>query len=220
MSVRINWQEITPETQVEIKRQLNEYLAQATLPDVLGPVRVSCLEFGDNPPAIRILSIDEPDEILLKKFDKYVKGQELKPADVEMVVSMSYNGGITLTVETDVRVNVPVPAFVSLPIVVKTTNIHVQGKLKVTTYEGQVGLSFETETGSHEGPLKDIQFFIELGDREKKVWKDDKEITSIVKDCISSFISDKMMYPNVLLLKAPDNAEDVTDEGAQTQEQV
>ncbi|ORX38095.1 hypothetical protein BCR32DRAFT_16656 [Anaeromyces robustus] len=120
------------------------------------------------------------------------KQQQPLNLDIQVELEVVYKGNLKLTVSTELILNKPTPAFMTLPIKLALKGI----SFKVIAYIGkQINFCFK-EPEESESLIEDIRLESELGDENKQVLKNISKIEGFLISKIKSSIDELLIFPN------------------------
>ncbi|KJE89684.1 hypothetical protein CAOG_01118 [Capsaspora owczarzaki ATCC 30864] len=137
------------------------------------------------------------------------------PDAVQLQFALAYTGDVTITVETDIRVNTPVPGFISLPITLGVTGLNVSGRVIAAHNMREKTVCVTVlPLNSSTSPLADLRLKTTLGDPDKKLLKHIEQLESFIVRQLRQVIHEKVVYPRfikVLLDKSAGKNSDASD---------
>ncbi|KAJ1568179.1 Mitochondrial distribution and morphology protein 12, partial [Nowakowskiella sp. JEL0078] len=139
-------------------------------------------------------AVEEPGDVELEKDDSRLKGQVptwlgRREYDCQLEVAMRYNGNMRLTIETELLVNQPTPAFLVLPITLSLTGLTFSAEAIIAYLGDRVNFCFKPDQ-SGESLLKDVSLESEIGDSGKQVLKNVAKIEKFIVDQLRDVVDD------------------------------
>lgn len=165
------------EGELKLEAYMNNMLADLKLPDTLGPINITDVKIGDSSPYISDVKIA-------------AWSDESKTVDIEFGVV--YAGNMHVCMESDIRINYPIPLMAQLPFEASLSNLRLDlifrltidffsPEMTVTIYTvapANVAFDIHTEIG-YQSTIKDVPHF-----------------KSILEPIVASAIDDLLLFPN------------------------
>eukprot|EP00128_Syssomonas_multiformis_P017018 Colp12_sorted_trinity150504_noHs@25440 len=218
MSVLFFWEKLVEKTK-DMEDFLNDHFAKVEKPDFVGPIRITDLSFGDQPPEVAIVDISDPLPNLLiaaervhsrqAHHSKSDQGDVIQEHEaehkatpsVQMSVHVNYTGNMHFTILTEIQLNNPTPAFMCLPIVVNLTKLEFEGTL-LLVYHQNIALISCQASNPLRGPLIDVQLSTKLGDASRgKVLNNVGKLEMFIVDQLRKLVEDWLLFPNYYHIK-------------------
>lgn len=115
--------------------------------------------------------------------------------DIQIELEVVYQGNLRLTVMTELILNKPTPAFMTLPIKLALKGISFRGVAVIAYIGKQINFCFK-EPENSESLIEDIRLESELGDENKQVLKNISKIEGFLISKIKSSIDELLIFPN------------------------
>jgi distribution and morphology protein 12 len=197
MSLDINWTVLRQSMEdLNLQQVLNSQFASIERPDFLGPLDVTYIDFGTIPPEMEIVNITDPlQEFYYDDMDSMESSDieiQWQPMDVQLEVSVRYQGNIQIQISTSLIVNQPTPQFMILPLQLTLTRAHLQATLVLAYTHSKLHFCL----GESESILKDISIESAIGDTDKQVLKNVGKIERFIVQQLQSFLQEFLMFPN------------------------
>ncbi|EGC32536.1 hypothetical protein DICPUDRAFT_38290 [Dictyostelium purpureum] len=199
MSLKIYWDRITEKHSIKLMNHLNQQLSGLTKTyENIGELKLSNLSLGSKPPTFEIIQISDPDALILGTKS---------PNGIELRAKIGYEGDAFIIVQTEFKVNLPTPNFITFPVTVKVSNPKFSGIASVIYDTDKVCFCFVPPADNSEGdytPLKDFKFETQLGDSDQHVLADLDKLENFIVGEIKSLLKKYLVYPNKLTVLLSD----------------
>ncbi|KAG0291110.1 Mitochondrial distribution and morphology protein 12 [Linnemannia gamsii] len=134
--------------------------------------------------------------------------------DIQMLLAVHYQGQMGFTVETELLLNYPTYAFLTLPVKLVITGFSFKTKMLMGYLRDHVNVSFLEPEDPNESILSNVRIESQVGDEQKQaVLKNVGKIERFVVEQLRKFITEDFVYPSyhsVELVRAPAPAPPVT----------
>ncbi|KAJ3130157.1 Mitochondrial distribution and morphology protein 12 [Physocladia obscura] len=118
-----------------------------------------------------------------------------RETDVQIEILVDYKGDVRMSVSTELIINHPTPAFITLPMTLTLTGFSFTAVAVVSYLGDRVNFCFK-ENGDNRGLFNEISIESEIGDKGRQVLKNVGKIEKFVVDQIKTLVSDHFVYPN------------------------
>ncbi|KAG9065703.1 Mitochondrial distribution and morphology protein 12 [Linnemannia hyalina] len=121
--------------------------------------------------------------------------------DIQMLLSVHYQGQMGFTVETELLLNYPTYAFLTLPVKLVITGFSLKTKMLMGYLRDHVNVSFLEPEDPNESILSNVRIESQVGDEQKQ-----GKVERFVVEQLRKFITEDFVYPSyhsVELVRAP-----------------
>ncbi|KAG0299556.1 Mitochondrial distribution and morphology protein 12 [Linnemannia gamsii] len=140
--------------------------------------------------------------------------------DIQLLLAVHYQGKMGFTVETELLLNYPTYAFLTLPVKLVITGFSFKTKMLMGYLRDHVNVSFLEPEDPNESILSNVRIESQVGDEQKQaVLKNVGKIERFVVEQLRKFITEDFVYPSyhsVELVRAPAPAPPVTQPAVAT----
>ncbi|KAI8614829.1 hypothetical protein BC830DRAFT_1169073 [Chytriomyces sp. MP71] len=133
-----------------------------------------------------------------------------RETDFQIEILVEFKGDFKLTIQTELIVNQPTPAFITLPLALSLTGFSFTAIAVIAYLGDRINFCFK-EIGDNRGLFSDISIDSEIGDKDRQVLKNVGKIEKFVVEQVKNLVSDHMVYPNYHCLSLIN--EDEADDG-------
>ncbi|KAF9112431.1 Mitochondrial distribution and morphology protein 12 [Mortierella sp. AM989] len=127
--------------------------------------------------------------------------------DIQLLLSVNYQGQMGFTVETEMLLNYPTFAFLALPVKLVITGFSFKAKVLMGYLRDHVNVCFLEPEDPAESILSNVRIESQVGDEQKHaVLKNVGKIERFVVEQLRKFITEDFVYPSyhsIELLRAP-----------------
>ncbi|KAF9127003.1 Mitochondrial distribution and morphology protein 12 [Mortierella sp. 14UC] len=127
--------------------------------------------------------------------------------DIQMLLAVHYQGQMGFTVETELLLNYPTYAFLTLPVKLVITGFSFKTKMLMGYLRDHVNVSFLEPEDPNESILSNVRIESQVGDEQKQaVLKNVGKIERFVVEQLRKFITEDFVYPSyhsIELQRAP-----------------
>ncbi|KAF9172137.1 Mitochondrial distribution and morphology protein 12 [Mortierella sp. AD011] len=127
--------------------------------------------------------------------------------DIQLLLSVNYQGQMGFTVETEILLNYPTFAFLALPVKLVITGFSFKAKVLMGYLRNHVNVCFLEPEDPNESILSNVRIESQVGDEQKQaVLKNVGKIERFVVEQLRKFITEDFVYPSyhsIELLRAP-----------------
>ena len=125
-----------PDTTERLKRSLNDYLAEMNAssmqwPEFLESIHINALHFGHLPPSVEITDIQSAPT-------PSTAPHHVPTETLSIAVRMEYEGDAKFSLQTALRLELPMGGAMSLPIAISASHVRLQLHLKASLYDNTV----------------------------------------------------------------------------------
>ncbi|KAF9548355.1 Mitochondrial distribution and morphology protein 12 [Mortierella hygrophila] len=121
--------------------------------------------------------------------------------DIQMLLAVHYQGQMGFTVETELLLNYPTYAFLTLPVKLVITGFSFKTKMLMGYLRDHVNVSFLEPEDPNESILSNVRIESQVGDEQKQ-----GKVERFVVEQLRKFITEDFVYPSyhsVELVRAP-----------------
>ncbi|KAJ3400005.1 Mitochondrial distribution and morphology protein 12 [Chytriomyces hyalinus] len=118
-----------------------------------------------------------------------------RDTDFQIEILVDYNGDFKLSVQTELIVNQPTPAFITLPLSLTLTGFSFTAIAVISYLGDRINFCFK-DMGDNPGLFSNISIDSEIGDRDRQVLKNVGKIEKFVVEQVKAVVSDHFVYPN------------------------
>ncbi|KAJ3017226.1 UNVERIFIED_CONTAM: Mitochondrial distribution and morphology protein 12 [Siphonaria sp. JEL0065] len=120
-----------------------------------------------------------------------------RETDIQIEILVDYKGDFRFTVNTELIVNQPTPAFITLPLSLSLTGFSFTAVAVISYLGDRINFCFK-ETSDNRGLFNEIHIESEIGDKERPsgILKNVGKIEKFVMDQVRTLVSDNLVYPN------------------------
>ncbi|KAH7048783.1 hypothetical protein BKA57DRAFT_462321 [Linnemannia elongata] len=127
--------------------------------------------------------------------------------DIQLLLAVHYQGQMGFTVETELLLNYPTYAFLTLPVKLVITGFSFKTKMLMGYLRDHVNVSFLEPEDPNESILSNVRIESQVGDEQKQaVLKNVGKIERFVVEQLRKFITEDFVYPSyhsIELVRAP-----------------
>ncbi|KAF9085510.1 Mitochondrial distribution and morphology protein 12 [Mortierella sp. AD031] len=117
--------------------------------------------------------------------------------DIQMLLSVHYQGQMGFTVETELLLNYPTYAFLTLPVKLVITGFSFKSKMLMGYLRDHVNITFLEPEDPNESILSNVRIESQVGDEQKQaVLKNVGKIERFVVEQLRKFITEDFVYPS------------------------
>ncbi|KAK9767682.1 Mitochondrial distribution and morphology protein 12 [Basidiobolus ranarum] len=116
-------------------------------------------------------------------------------SDVQIHFGVSYSGDMRLTISTELRLNYPSIAFMSLPVRLTVTGFSFSAVAAIAHLRDRVNFCFLEPKNPKESLLGDIHIESEIGDNQKQVLKNVGQIERFIVEQLRKLIDEEFVFP-------------------------
>ncbi|KAJ3294282.1 Mitochondrial distribution and morphology protein 12 [Rhizoclosmatium sp. JEL0117] len=167
-------------------------------------------QFG-MPPKTKNLSLDD----IVAQYAQAMR----RETDIQVEILVDYKGDFKLSLSTELIVNQPTPAFITLPLTLTLTGFSFTAVAVVSYLGDRINFCFK-EMGDNRGLFNDIHIDSEIGDKDRQqgVLKNVGKIEKFILLQIQTLISEHLVYPNYHCLSLITNDEEYEENDAPSSE--
>ncbi|KAF8946183.1 Mitochondrial distribution and morphology protein 12 [Haplosporangium gracile] len=126
--------------------------------------------------------------------------------DIQMLLAVQYQGQMGFTVETELLLNYPTYAFLTLPVKLIITGFSFKTKMLMGYLRDHVNVTFLEPEDPNESILSNVRIESQVGEQKQAVLKNVGKIERFVVDQLRKFITEDFVYPSyhsIELMRAP-----------------
>ncbi|KAI7820621.1 hypothetical protein BC939DRAFT_494457 [Gamsiella multidivaricata] len=117
--------------------------------------------------------------------------------DIQLLLSVQYQGQMGFTIETELLLNYPTFAFLALPVKLVITGFSFKAKVLMGYLRDHVNVCFLEPEDSNESILSNVRIESQVGDEQKQaVLKNVGKIERFVVEQLRKFITEDFVYPS------------------------
>ncbi|KAI9599006.1 hypothetical protein BDF19DRAFT_462428 [Syncephalis fuscata] len=139
--------------------------------------------------------VNTPTTIVAGSSSGMVVGPEKRDSDVQVQVKIAYEGNLQLTIATELRLNFPSMAFLSLPIELTVTSFSFSGTAVIAYLHDRVNFCFMEPDEPGQSLIKDLRVESQIGDARKHVLKNVGKVEKFVVDLLRQIIDQDLVFP-------------------------
>ncbi|KAG0318839.1 Mitochondrial distribution and morphology protein 12 [Dissophora globulifera] len=134
--------------------------------------------------------------------------------DIQLLLSVNYQGQMGFTVETELLLNYPTFAFLALPVKLVITGFSFKAKVMMGYLRNHVNVCFLEPEDPNESILSNVRIESQVGDEQKQaVLKNVGKIERFVVEQLRKFITEDFVYPSyhsIELQRPPPSSQSVS----------
>ncbi|KAI9353350.1 hypothetical protein DFJ73DRAFT_828311 [Zopfochytrium polystomum] len=142
--------------------------------------------------------------------NRYVLAMK-RDSDVQMEIYLEYKGNMRVSLSTELIINQPTPAFITLPLTLTLTRFSFTALAIICYLGNKINFCFKEMGQPGDGLLNDMSIDSEIGDRTRQVLKNVEKIEKFIIEQVRNLVSNTMVYPNFHSISLTNK--DVEDEG-------
>ncbi|ORZ22679.1 hypothetical protein BCR41DRAFT_289191, partial [Lobosporangium transversale] len=120
-----------------------------------------------------------------------------KTNDIQLLLSVQYQGSMGFTIETELLLNYPTFSFLALPVKLVITGFSFKAKVLMAYLRDHVNVCFLEPEDPNESILSSVRIESQVGDEQKQaVLKNVGKVERFVLEQLRKFITEDFVYPS------------------------